>query len=110
MAKLGQLVLARGMWNGRRIVAAEWIDQSTAPQVTGASTYFYGYQWWLGRSLVDKREVTWTAGVGLGGQRIFIVPALDLVVVTTAGLYTSSMQSWVPLETLNRFVLAAINE
>src|ERR1043165_4323809 len=48
------------------------------------------------------------AGVGLGGQRIFVVPDLDLVVVTTAGMYRSPLQSPVPLEILNQYVLRAL--
>jgi len=46
--------------------------------------------------------------MGLGGQRIFIVPSLDLVVVVTAGMYPSPMQGWVPLGILNR-VLHAVH-
>lgn len=108
MLKLGQLVLAKGQWNGREIVPAPWIADSIAPHIHGAGVYFYGYQWWLGRSLVDRREVSWIAGVGLGGQRIFIVPERDLVVVTTAGMYRSPLQGPVPLEILNQYVLRAV--
>lgn len=107
MAKLGQLVLARGAWNGRQIVSGTWIDAATKPQINGLLIYFYGYQFWLGRSFVGGREVDWAAGWGLGGQRIFIVPSLDLVAVTTAGLYHSDLQAFVPIEILDRYVLAA---
>ena len=108
MLKLGQLVLAKGQWNGREIVPAAWIAESTAPHITGSGTFFYGYQWWLGRTWHDSREIKWVAGVGLGGQRIFIVPDLDLVVVTTAGMYRSPLQGPVPLEILNQYVLRAV--
>ena len=87
LAKIGQLVLAGGNWNGRQIVSQEWLKESTAAHVGPADRmYFYGYQWWLGRSLVNRCEVPWVAAMGLGGQRIFAVPALDLVAVVTAGL------------------------
>ena len=69
--------------------------------------FFYGYFFWLGRSLADKREVQWAAAVGLGGQRVFIVPSLDLVVVVNAGLYSSRLQSSVPMTILNQYVLRA---
>ena len=108
MAKLGQLVLNHGRWNEQQIVPEAWLEESMAPHIQGSQLYFYGYQWWLGRSLVGGRPTDWEAGVGLGGQRVFIVPALDLVVVTTAGLYKSEMQAWVPLQILNRYVLDAV--
>jgi len=57
------------------------------PRVEATSGFFYGYLWWLGRSLVDGREVQWAGALGRGGQSIRIVPALDLVVVVTAGYY-----------------------
>jgi CubicO group peptidase (beta-lactamase class C family) len=109
LAKLGQLVLNHGAWKGKQIVPADWIATATSPQINGQQLYFYGFQFWLGRSLVRGQEIDWAAGVGYGGQRLFIVPALDLVVLIHAGLYTSSMQSWVPLIVLNRYVLEAVN-
>jgi CubicO group peptidase (beta-lactamase class C family) len=108
LAKIGQMVLDRGKWQNRQIVSADWIAQSTAPQINGEALYFYGYQWWLGRSLVAGHELDWVAGVGLGGQRLYIVPDKRLVVVVNAGLYDKSLQSAVGYTVLNRYVLAAI--
>lgn len=109
LAKIGQLVAARGRWQERQIVPAWWIDESLAPQI-GASDrlFFYGYHWWLGRSLLQRREIGWAAGIGLGGQRLFVVPSLGLSVAITAGHYSDGMQTWVPLVILNRFVLPAL--
>jgi CubicO group peptidase (beta-lactamase class C family) len=109
LAKIGQLVVNRGRWGQRQVVSAQWIEDSTAPHLGAPDRLqFYGYQWWLGRSLLRRREIVWIAAVGYGGQRLFVVPALDLVVVTTAGHYDDTMQAWVPLVILNRFVLAAV--
>jgi len=47
----------------------------------------YGYLWWLGRSRVDSREINWVAGIGYGGQKLYVVPSLDLVIVVTADDY-----------------------
>jgi CubicO group peptidase (beta-lactamase class C family) len=105
MAKIGQLVLDGGAWNGRQIVPAAWIAEMTAPKITGSGAFLYGYQWWLGRSFVHGRELPWAAAVGLGGQRIFVVPDLDLVAVVTAGLYTSRIQMSATLAVLNHAVL-----
>ena len=87
MAKIGQLVLAGGRWNDRQIVSKEWIETSTAPKLKATDGQSYGYLWWLGRSLLNGREVQWVGALGRGGQSIRIVPELDLVVVVTAGYY-----------------------
>lgn len=105
--KLGQLVLDEGKWGGKQIVAASWLAQATSPQANASAALFYGYQFWLGRSLVDRREVEWIAGNGNGGQRLYIVPSLDLVVLVHAGLYASDGQDWLGSMILNQYVLPA---
>jgi CubicO group peptidase (beta-lactamase class C family) len=87
MAKIGQLVLAGGRWNDRQVVSKAWIDASITPRMDATGLFFYGYLWWLGRSLLNGREVHWAGALGRGGQSIRIVPELDLVVVVTAGYY-----------------------
>lgn len=107
--KIGQLVLQRGLWEGKQVVSPQWIDDATAPQIgPGDRIWFYGYQWWLGRSLVNRRAISWIAAHGLGGQRLFVVPALDLVCLVTAGHYTDAMQNWLPLLIFNRDILPAV--
>jgi CubicO group peptidase (beta-lactamase class C family) len=108
LAKIGQLVLDHGAWHGKQIVPADWVQTAITPQINGQQLYFYGYLFWLGRSLLRGQEVDWAAGVGLGGQRLFIIPKLDLVVLVHAGLYNSPIQSIVPLIILDRFVLPAV--
>ena len=111
-AKIGQLLLNQGVWNGKQIVSAQWIAQSVVArhQAIGyfGGLFFYGYQWWLGRTLVGDQEVTWTAAVGLGGQRIFIIQKFDLVVMTTSGLYTSPRQGNAALDLLYRFIVPSV--
>ena len=53
--------------------------------------FYYGYQWWMGRTLSDDKDVTWIAAQGRGGQRIFIVPELDVVMATSA-MYANPRQ------------------
>ena len=105
-------MLNRGTWKGQQIVSAPWIAESITPrfQAIGyfGGLFFYGYQWWLGRTLSGEKEVTWVAAMGLGGQRVFIVPDLDLIVMTTSGLYTSPRQGNAALEILYRFVIPAV--
>ena len=111
LAKIGHLVLSRGDWRGNRVVSEDWITQSTTPHVNGQSLFFYGYQWWLGRSLVNRREITWVSAVGWGGQRMYIVPSLDLIVTVLAGLYQNPvLQPIVGEIVLRRYALpAALN-
>jgi CubicO group peptidase (beta-lactamase class C family) len=87
MVKIGQLVLAGGRWNDRQIVSKAWIDASMMPRMNATGLFFYGYLWWLGRSLFNGREIHWASALGRGGQSIRLVPELDLVVVVTAGYY-----------------------
>jgi CubicO group peptidase (beta-lactamase class C family) len=109
LAKIGQLVVNRGRWQDRQVVPAQWIDDSIAPQIGAADRlYFYGYQWWLGRSLINRTQMTWASAVGLGGQRLYVVPSAELVLAITAGHYADGMQAWVPLIILNRYVLPSI--
>jgi CubicO group peptidase (beta-lactamase class C family) len=45
----GQFVLNHGVWEGKQIVPASWVAQSTAEQIKAREPFSYGYQWWLGR-------------------------------------------------------------
>lgn len=88
LAKIGRLVLNHGRWQDRQLVPEEWIKASLKPRlVTGVADFRYGYQWWAGTVPWQGGTLSWNAGFGNGGQRLFLVPDLDLVVVTTAGAY-----------------------
>ncbi|MBB4566493.1 serine hydrolase domain-containing protein [Rhizobium leucaenae] len=109
VAKIGQLVLNKGAWNNIRILSSAWIDLATSPQIQGEGLYFYGFQWWLGRSLIDRQEIGWTAAVGWGGQRLYVIPSLDMTAVVLAGLYDNPiLQPAVGDTFLRRFLLPAV--
>jgi CubicO group peptidase (beta-lactamase class C family) len=107
-AKLGQIMLTDGVWNDRQVLPKGWAAESIKPRINGAGAYFYGYQWWLGRSLHQGREHTWVAGFGLGGQRLIVVPGLDLVVMINAGDYGGPLQNVIPTAILNELVIPAV--
>ena len=109
-AKLGRLLLTDGQWNGKQVLPAGWAAESIKPRINGEGLYFYGYQWWLGRSFRNGAELDWVAGVGLGGQRLYVVPSLDLVVMITAGHYRSALQGVIPAAIFNRIVLPAVKD
>jgi CubicO group peptidase (beta-lactamase class C family) len=113
-AKLGQIVLSRGLWNGQQIVSAEWIAQSTTPrfQAIGffGGTLFYGYQWWMGRSFTGGKEIKWIGAFGWGGQRLFIVPELDLVMMTTAAQYGQPKEGLAAIDILSNIVIPSVRD
>lgn len=109
-AKLGRLLLTDGQWNGKQVLPSGWAVESIKPRINGEGLFFYGYQWWLGRSFRNGAELTWTAGVGLGGQRLYIVPSLDLVVMINSGHYASGLQGVIPAGIFNRIVLPAVKD
>ena len=97
LVKLGRLLLQGGRFGDRQVVPAEWVAASLRPHVSTAAAFGpdpppfaprgYGYQWWNGTLPWRGREVAWSAGFGNGGQRVYVVPELDLTVVTAAGDY-----------------------
>jgi hypothetical protein len=82
MFKLGQLYLQGGEFNGVQIVSSEWVVESTRPQIStyGVIPYGanYGYLWWND----NIRGYQTYLAMGYGGQFIFCVPRLNLVVVS----------------------------
>jgi CubicO group peptidase (beta-lactamase class C family) len=81
MLAFGEMYLRRGRVGDRQVVPARWIDDSFVPR--GRSDYndqLYGYGWWMREFAGEQAFFAW----GFGGQYIFIVPRLELVVVTTS--------------------------
>ncbi|MDP2376010.1 serine hydrolase [Reyranella sp.] len=110
LAKIGQLMSSGGMWNGNRVVPKDWVAESIQPRVNTDSLFYYGYQWWLGRSLLRGRNLTWIAGIGNGGQRLYVVPELELVVVVNSAHYGSPLQGAIPFGIFTRLVLPAVKD
>lgn len=93
MARLGQLVLQRGRSGGRSLVSEGWIDEAFSEQVVleGLDGFLegagYGYQVWTERA--ERRS--WVM-IGFGGQFVWMVPELDLVVVVASRWSTSDIE------------------
>jgi CubicO group peptidase (beta-lactamase class C family) len=113
-AKIGQLLLSDGAWNGRQIVPPDWIMKSIVPrfQAVGyfGGTLFYGYQWWMGRSLSNRKEVKWMAAFGWGGQRFFVLPDLDIVVMIAAGQYGRPREGLAALDILAHSIIPSVRD
>jgi CubicO group peptidase (beta-lactamase class C family) len=106
-AKIGQLVLNRGVWEGRQIVPASWVDQSTVEHIkTDKPALTYGYQWWVGHSPDKDGAVQWAAALGFNSQKTIIIPALDMVVVFNASRESKNMVA-PELNLLDRYIVPA---
>jgi len=82
LAKIGYLYLNDGVWDGKRLVADAWIRQSLTPAIaTGWQGLWYGFKWWL-QPRDDAQDFVWHA-IGLGGQRLMVFPAEELIVTFT---------------------------
>jgi beta-glucosidase len=87
MAKLGQLYLQKGKWNGKQLVPRKWFEQATAKQIDNENedhakigpdwTEGYGFQFWRCRHNAYRAD-------GAGGQFIVMMPDQDVVVAITA--------------------------
>lgn len=96
LVKLGELVLDDGRWNERSVVSSDWLRLSTAPVHEAWYTEQYGLHWWSGvTALPSGRTIAWKEALGLGGQRLYVVGELGLVVAISAGLYDRADQGTV---------------
>lgn len=91
LAKFGQLYLGNGVWQGQQLISADWIADSVVRRVdiSAWATYSeaYGFQWWLDDLNYKGQPVeTWVTS-GYGGQYLFVIPSLDLVVGFTGHNY-----------------------
>jgi CubicO group peptidase (beta-lactamase class C family) len=92
LLKIGELVRAGGLWNSDPIVPRDWLKRSLTPVATLADGRRYGYHWYFGASAPaeSQRLERWVGGIGWGGQRLYVFPALDLVVAQHCGNYHKS--------------------
>jgi CubicO group peptidase (beta-lactamase class C family) len=93
MAKIGQLYLQNGLWNGTRVLPENFVAEATAPKVQNVaadgvySGYDYGWFWWSNgryRGAPDRKPAPTFMARGAGGQNIVVWPEKNAVVVITA--------------------------
>jgi CubicO group peptidase (beta-lactamase class C family) len=82
LAKIGYLFLHGGTWDGRRIVSQDWVRTATGRIVNrvNQAEWGYGYQWWR----LDRDDVVVWAGLGFGGQFLFVIPDYQLIGVVNS--------------------------
>jgi CubicO group peptidase (beta-lactamase class C family) len=92
MSKLGQLYLNKGVWEGKRIVSEEWINESTKEH-SRWNKLSYGYLWWI----INDKEHAYAA-MGDGGNVIY-VNAKKEIVISIASLYVPHAKDRIKLIT-----------
>ncbi len=103
MAKLGQLLLDEGVWDGERLISAEYIAEATQNQIADVSDTEYGYLFWMG----DAGGYETFSAIGFGGQYITVVPELELVITITSDFFPPKDGSDSIIEP---FIIAAVQE
>ena len=97
LARIGQMILDGGKYQGRQIVSEDWLEKSFDPSVfenvktdDGGTVFDYGYLWWLGEYQGYKYQFGW----GHGGQFLFLIPDANTLIVTTAYPDTTPLAHW----------------
>ncbi len=109
-AKMGQLLLNAGTWNGRRIISKEYAAASGSP-LYHLRNITYGYLWWSEEVPYKNRTVHVMNARGAGGQYVTVVPELDLVVADFAANFGSrKAMNIVSNDLVYRMVMPAVRE
>jgi CubicO group peptidase (beta-lactamase class C family) len=113
LARIGMTMIDRGMAAGRPVIPAGWLARCTTQHVSVDELRRYGYQWYMGdfafgppAGWAPGRLERWWGAFGEGGQRLFLLPRLELAVAITAGNYLMDDQ-WVPPTRVMREVVLA---
>jgi CubicO group peptidase (beta-lactamase class C family) len=106
MAKLGQLFLNNGKWEGKQIVSEKWVKESTQPHIKTPSGA-YGYQWWLRSFEINDRPIDSFYAIGNAGQFIVVISQLEMVIVSTAQNYDNDWSGRF-YEMMRSYILPAV--
>ena len=99
---IGNLILNGGIHNSVRIIEEDWIETSTVDQTISYPNY--GYYWWLGSELGNS----YISARGWGGQQIFVIPDLNIVITTSANGWVSDTSAHSQFDQLEDLVVNEI--
>jgi CubicO group peptidase (beta-lactamase class C family) len=107
MANFGQLYLQGGKWEGQQLLPTDFVAASTSAQSSGGypERVKYGYLWWIS---TDREGRSAFFASGAGGQYIYVLPALELVVAFSSTL--KNMDGRPHRVTITRYVTDLFNE
>lgn len=106
MMKFGLLYLNDGKWNGKPLIPSQWVKESTASHVALGNGEGYGYFWWTKQFTMKGELVECYYAWGYGGQYIFVVPSMKLVVTMTASNWIMDEKKYA-FEMMQKFILPA---
>jgi CubicO group peptidase (beta-lactamase class C family) len=108
LAKLGELALDEGRWQGRQVIPAAWIRAMLTQHAQAREDADYGYLWWRFRFPVrGVEQPVWAMG-GNGGNYVFVLPAERLVAVVTSTAYNQRYAHPQSQEIFRDYVLQAL--
>ena len=108
IAKIGYIMLNQGKWENKQIVSNAWIQESTREHIDTFWGYGYGYQWRCGKTLICDQEIEAFWASGTGGQKIYVFPKLDLVVVFTSKIFDNMYGQDRNESVLANFIIPAV--
>ena len=82
MAKIGLLCLNKGIFDGKQIVSAQWIEEMTSPRIVESDRFRgmeYGYLWWI----IDREKGIYAA-IGNSGNVIYVNPEKNIVIAVSS--------------------------
>ena len=90
-AKIGQLVLNKGNWQGEQLISEKWIEEISKKRIkiTDGNPFsdHYGYLWYIHEVEINGKNYEYFFASGSGGNRLFIVPQENMVVGLTSSAY-----------------------
>lgn len=111
LAKIGYLYLNNGIWDGEVIISESWIEESLKSRYEWMYGYHYGYLWYTRIEKSEesgKKHITYSAH-GAGGQKIFVIPELDIVVAAASKTSFTYDSSYLLDKIIGKYVLPSVD-
>lgn len=108
LAKLAQLYLDGGKWNGKQVISAGWVENSVRPHANAREDTDYGYLWWLETFHSQGRAVRSYGMYGTGGNKVVVLPDQKTVIVVTTTNFRVPKASTLTDKLLVDYILPAL--
>ena len=111
LAKIGYLYLNNGIWDGEIIISKSWIEESLKSRYKWIYGFHYGYLWYTRteKSEESGKEVITYSASGYGGQKVFVIPELDIVMAATSKASFTGDSSYFLDNIISKYILPSID-